>query len=370
MRQVKNTVEDLALSIGVHPWAFGVRPEGTGHLVLPPGILVDAIVVEIMFAFRNKSGVATKAYTWHSGHGSFTIIPAFVLRIKVRVTPTAASGIRAVVIVEHRNLKTLMAKTEAIPGAILVMTSGSAACATTELLHMLDTALPNVPFLYIGDHDFPGFQIYSNIKYGSNDKSYRSHISVCPRLQWVGPSKADLVASPAGYKGEKRELHRVHHPNQSETEVTRILDAWEQAHSKRIQAKLSLADDRDRALVRGWERKGWLQYEPDVDAAVDDMLAGRSKFRLADIAVVGVPYLKLFIKQQVQIAAPVRVILPILEAVSLRSPVGQSFALLPSQTQTSPVKLASEANTEQSVVNPINESSIDAQLAKLVDSAL
>lgn len=34
-------------------------------------------------------------------------------------------------------------------------------------------------------HDFPGFQICSNLKHGSNDKSYRSHISVCPRLQWV-----------------------------------------------------------------------------------------------------------------------------------------------------------------------------------------
>lgn len=284
------------MSIGVHPWAFGVRPEGTGQLVIPPGILIDAIVVENMFAFRNKSGVATKMYTWHCGHGPFITIPAFVLRIKVRVAPTAESGIRAVVVVEHRNLKTLMA--EAIPGVILVVTSGSAACASTELLHMLDIALPNVSFLYIGDHDFPGFQIYSNLKYGSVNKSYCSHISVCPRLQWVGPTKADLIASPAGYKEEKRELHRVHHPNQSETEVTRILDAWEKAHSDRIQAKLSPADDRDRASVRGWRQKDWLQHEPAVDAAVADMLVSRSKFRLADIAVVGVPYLKLFIKQR------------------------------------------------------------------------
>lgn len=368
MRQVKNTVEDLALSIGVHPWAFGIRPEGTGQLVLPPGVLVDAIVVENMFAFRNKSGGATKKYTWHSTHGPFITIPACIQSIRVRVASEAESGIRAVVVVEHRNLKTLMAKTEAIPGAILVMTSGSAACATTEFLHMLDIALPDVSFLYIGDHDFPGFQIYSNLKYGSNDKSYRSHISVCPRLQWVGPTKADLVASPAGYKEEKRELHRVHHPNQSETEVTRILDAWEQAHSDRVQAKLSPADDRDRALARGWDRKDWLQYEPAVDAAVEDMLANRSKFRLADIAVVGVPYLKLFITQQVQIASPIRVIEPILP--SLRSPVGQRFALLPSQTQTSPVKLDSVANTELSALDAMNESSIDAQLAELVDSTL
>ncbi len=269
MEQVKNTVENLALSIGVHPWAFGVRPEGTGQLVLPPGILIDATVVENMFAFRSDSAGATKVYYWNCGHASFITIPAFVRSINVRVNRTAPSAIRAVVVVEHRNLKTLMAKTEAIPGAILVMTGGSASCATTEFLHMLDTALPDVPFLYIGDHDFAGFQIYSNIKYGSNDKSYRSHISVCPRLQWVGPTKADLIASPAGYKEEKRKLHKAHHPNQSEAEVARILDAWEKAHSERIQAKLSRLNDCDQSLVRGWQRKDWLQYEPKVKAAVD-----------------------------------------------------------------------------------------------------
>jgi DNA topoisomerase VI subunit A len=266
MRHVKRTIEDLALTIGVHPWAFGVRPEGTGHLVLSPGITVEATVVERMFAFRNRSDVATKTYKWRHTEGEIITIPAFVQTVKVRVGPT---GIRAVVVVEHRNLKTLMAKPEAIPGVILVVTSGSAAASTTELLHMLDTELPDFPFLYISDHDFPGFQIYNNLKYGSNDRAYCSHISVCPRLQWVGPTKADLIASPAGYKEEKRKLHKAHHPNQSEAEVARILDAWEKAHSERIQAKLSRVNYCDQSLVRGWQRKDWLQYEPKVKAAVD-----------------------------------------------------------------------------------------------------
>lgn len=210
MGQIKRVVEDLALSIGVHPWAFGFRPEGTGHLVLPPGITIEAIVVEKLFAFRNRSDVATKTYKWRYTQGEIITIPAFIQRLKIRVGPT---GIRAVVVVGHHNLRTPMAKPEAVPGVILVATSGSAGASTTELLYMLDIELSGFPFLYVSDHDFPGFQIYYNLKYGSNDRAYCSHISVCSRLQWVGSTKVDLAASSAGYKEEKLELHKAHHSN-------------------------------------------------------------------------------------------------------------------------------------------------------------
>lgn len=119
MAQIKRITNDLALSIGVHPWAFGIRPEGTGHLVLPPGITVEASVVTNMAAFRATG--ATEKFTWEHNNAEFHLIPAFIQSIRILVKRKAECTVRATVVVEHRNLKQIVTGAQAIPGVIFVM---------------------------------------------------------------------------------------------------------------------------------------------------------------------------------------------------------------------------------------------------------
>ena len=229
---------------------------------------------------------------------------------------------------------------------IFIQTAGQASLATREFLHLLDEKIsPEVPFLYISDHDFDGFGIYSVLKYGSAGQAFCSPTVVCPRLQWVGPTKADLEASPADFKEQYRQQYALDHPHQSEEAVAAVVDAWEQKQAQKIEHKYDKVTRCDKTKIVGWKNKGWLQHEsPIVQSEVEAMIAGRTKFRLADMAVVGIPFLRQYIEQKVNLLTPIPIPLPVrARLVPARSPIGQKYARLESQSQISAPVFSSES---------------------------
>lgn len=171
MTQVRKNIKDLAVTIGVHPWALGIKPEGTGQISVPRGVTITIKLVENMRLYRDRNVLGGKPRDYLKDtsvrlQSGATAIPPFIESITVAVKKE--SPVRAVLVIEHRNLKELMSAEE-IGDVILIMTSGCPGSATKELLHMLYRCeqLASVPFLYFSDHDFEGVQIFYNLKYGT-----------------------------------------------------------------------------------------------------------------------------------------------------------------------------------------------------------
>ena len=268
------------------------------------------------------------------------------IQVKVQIK----RSIRAVIVTEHENVSNLLLDDRAgVQNNIIVTTSGYPGHSTAEFLHMLSKAemLKDVPFLYIADHDFHGFHIFSVLKYGCRSSAWASEIQTCPQLQWIGPSRKDLVKSPANYLPQWEVQYRADHPRASDDDVKKESENWKAQLASRIDQKFVRTYQKDKEMYRGFQRTGWLSHEPAIRRELDLMLRQDSKFRVADLALVNAGYLQMFMEAkiakktplmtQVEKSVPVRV-------PSRRSPVGEKFKQIPSQ--------APEAEAEQAKASP------------------
>ncbi|KAI4220387.1 MAG: hypothetical protein L6R36_007660 [Xanthoria steineri] len=102
--------------------------------------------------------------------------------------------IRAVVVVEHRNLATAMMWLQEGFDDVIVMTQGFPTLATREFIQTLWRSLPlATPFLFYIDLDWQGAQVFTMIKYGYLRSAWASDIMVCPVLEWAGPTRQELL---------------------------------------------------------------------------------------------------------------------------------------------------------------------------------
>lgn len=214
--------------------------------------------------------------------------------------------------------------------------------------------MARLPFLYLSDHDFQGFQIFQTLKYGATASAWASAIQICPRLTWVGPSKKDLLESPAAYLEAHKSQYKSDRPHESEDEVVRAMRAWQKQKTSSIQRKFVAATKMDRALYRGFERLGWLEHEPELKQEIQQMLETPSKFRLADLSQVSARYIGVFLNAKVvelgQLQAQVPVLAPVVTPLVMRSPIGERFKNLPSQVSSLPVEPSSELGVERIAV--------------------
>lgn len=67
-----------------------------------------------------------------------------------------------------------------------------------------DERLNEKPFLYYAYHDMQGISIFQTLKYGSKNSAWPSASMVCPGLQYVGPTKQDLLDTVEGVSGPLR----------------------------------------------------------------------------------------------------------------------------------------------------------------------
>ena len=271
-------------------------------------------------------------------------------------------SIRAVVVTEHENISSLLLDDRfGVQDNIIVTTSGYPGHSTTEFLHLLskDALLKGIPFLYIADHDFHGLHIFSVLKYGCRSSAWASEIQTCSQLRWIGPSRDDLVKSPALYLPQWEVQYKTDNPRATDAEVKKAATRWQSQLDKKIDQKFVKTYKKDRELHRGFVRTGWLQYKPAVRRELDLMLCQDCKFRVADLALVSTRYLQIFMETKIEEACPLKTVVQkgvAMRAPARRSPVGERFKEIESQAQASdqsasasvqPVTAASELTAEE-----------------------
>ena len=100
----KKMVIDLALTLRIHPWRFGIVPDCDGRVFLPPGFKIDAVVCEDIFNLKQSGGTGRSRKTLQ---GFDQPIPPLI--VKMAVYSPGGQAVRAVVVVEHRNIKFMLA---------------------------------------------------------------------------------------------------------------------------------------------------------------------------------------------------------------------------------------------------------------------
>ena len=108
--QALNIFTDLALTIGVHPAALGISPASTGECFLPKGYFLQVTTCTNVFEYnrdrhlQQNSGLRTA-----KKFDSYSIDPMIhSLKLRHDKTFSEAHRIRAVVVIEHRNLRETM----------------------------------------------------------------------------------------------------------------------------------------------------------------------------------------------------------------------------------------------------------------------
>ena len=100
---------DLALTVKIHPIAFGVRQEDSGKVRTPHGVSLESTVVEDIFEYldRRRTGVQPKVLPGtklERLHGN-QAVPPLILSMQVKLEKSAR--VDAVIVVEHQNLSEL-----------------------------------------------------------------------------------------------------------------------------------------------------------------------------------------------------------------------------------------------------------------------
>lgn len=296
--QARNALHELALTIGVHEWTLGVIPQSSGDVFLPKRMNIKCVQITDILGYHRGDQPDP------SFEKIVTLTQAMEHRIKPLIKSLKFEGRvpTAVIVVEHRNLKKgVRCLGENQEEIVLIMTGGYPSTATREFLHMLakDKRLARAPFLYFGDHDFQGVDIYKVLKTGSAQQAESNRTMVCPRLQWVGPTRQDLIDSPKKGLESQRKQYKAGHPRASDKDVDTALQRWKADKAQKVQRKFQAATTTDRRLMKSFEKSGWLTAEPEMAAELEEMLAKNSKFRLADMTEVNPDYLSVFIDAKV-----------------------------------------------------------------------
>ena len=137
MAQAKRVLYDLALTIEVHPLALGVIPESTAQVWLPPRVTIVTTTVTDVVGYHSGSPQAQFLQKARLESEKTESIPALLREIKVVVSKKKKEALRAVLVVEHRNLKKILTEHEFAPGGVILV--------------MVSTVPPLVTLLIIAD---------------------------------------------------------------------------------------------------------------------------------------------------------------------------------------------------------------------------
>lgn len=96
------------------------------------------------------------------------------------------------------------------------------------------------------------------------------------QLRHVGPIKQDLLDLVDQFRTKYEQSYREGYLGGSERKVREAVDAWERKMSHKIRMKFGGATKKDEQMMRGFQKLGWLEYEPLAKQEVELILA-RSK---------------------------------------------------------------------------------------------
>ncbi|KKY19357.1 putative meiosis-specific topoisomerase spo11 [Phaeomoniella chlamydospora] len=294
-------LEEIALSLGVHPYTLGVVPDFQGQFFVPEGWMVKSRECYDIFDFANHTDLPNqtraRGVRMHSTlAGRADNIPSLVVDLSLEPCgEQAGKKIIAVVVMEHRNIKSTIdrmyqSNKEGQRNMLFVLTGGFSDIPSREFLHLLskDPTLQETPFVFLSDHDPSAFEIYSNMKYGSKSYAWASHICSCPQLQWIGPSFQNLEDSYHMIPGERLQhlLTRRQHNNSTEAERQAAFTGIERDALIRIQQvkNSSMSRFTKSDLMRVRHLKGGIlarEKEPKLANELDLMVEhGGMKFSL------------------------------------------------------------------------------------------
>ena len=90
---IKSILYDWALTLNVHPWTLGITTQETGHVTVPPGLIMTCFIVNNVFGrSAEKKGL----------RGDESTIPSRIRSINLKFK--SGFKLRAVAVFEHRNL--------------------------------------------------------------------------------------------------------------------------------------------------------------------------------------------------------------------------------------------------------------------------
>ena len=126
MAQTRRILYDLALTIEVHPIALGVIPESNGQVTMPEHVGIEATIVTDIIRYHqedSKVGEFTAKRIFTPGQTAYNTPLLRDLKIIGKGKQGKAKP-RAVVVVEHRNLKMVLTHHDFADGkVILIMVS-------------------------------------------------------------------------------------------------------------------------------------------------------------------------------------------------------------------------------------------------------
>ena len=123
MAQTRRILYDLALTIDVHPIALGVIPESNGQVTMPDQVAIHATIVTDIIRYHQQD-TREKDFT---GRRVFepsqtAHIPPLLRDLKiVGKGKQGKTKPRAVVVVEHRNLKMVLTHHDFADGKIILI---------------------------------------------------------------------------------------------------------------------------------------------------------------------------------------------------------------------------------------------------------
>ncbi|KAL8682527.1 MAG: hypothetical protein Q9186_001474 [Xanthomendoza sp. 1 TL-2023] len=364
---VKKKVVDVALTLNIHPAAFGIQQQGDGTINTPQGVTLENTRVSNIFEWEDRRRTAgDKAGTQKMAlNGIDVVIPSLVLDIKVKIQ--SGTRIDAVIVTEHRNLSEL-----GIKNVLMVMTGGFPSSLTKEYLHLLSThkQLQGIPFLCFVDHDMGGFSIFQTLKYGSKNSAWASKTMVCPQLKYAGPTRQDLRDSVRLYQPIRERQFRVDFPHANDREVNAAIQNWVRRTSNKVTKRFSRRTKKDLETYKSFQKLGWLDLEDQVKREVEWIVAGSkpSKFRIASLTTVDLDYVRFFIETKLSQLCKQR------GTAKTRSPIppGDYLQHTPSQFSSVPYGAGNAASQGGGMtsVGPVERTAPDREQTQSPDTEL
>lgn len=145
-----------------------------------------------------------------------------------------------------------------------------------------------------------GFTIFQVLKYGSKTCAWSSEIMVCPQLEYVGPTKAEMLVGPSQYRPHFERQRQADFPRETAKARKEVTDRWQHRLERRLAKQCKPWLKKDDAAVRGFASLGWLDYEPAINQQIKQMAVEDSKFRLADLCQADERYLRIFVEAKLR----------------------------------------------------------------------
>ena len=305
-------VDDLCLTLKIHPYSLLLDVEQTGRMSVGEDVKLSLYVIHNLArasetfnsAGRRLAGTeAVHADKECCNRLSLSSETPHVIPSKVYgIAKYSTSSIKAVLVVEHRNVGVqsnwfranmknvlmVMVSTSILSRLVKFLdtdgfqTGGYPSIATREFLCLLwsyftSTVVRVPPFYFCSDHDPWAFHIFFLLKYGARKTAAMSTSLVCPTLEWVGPTREDVLQEAENY-------YTSDWPNENR------LRSNADAKNEHADAKIELAKCKAKLiarmskeptaeaknLIKALGTRGYTELEPTVAEEMQAILDGKA----------------------------------------------------------------------------------------------